>query len=111
MQGGATSGTSKPAANITATTSDGRPPICADFYTSASGGQAFTAQSSAYATTPGGDCPLKTSKNTTSTYASTVTAILSTSSYNSEFETKGYKAYSMTTATFARLHARPRLLR
>ena len=60
------------AANITTTTSDGRPPICATFYQDSSGTPAFTAAASTYATTPGGDVPLKTSKNTSSTWGQTL---------------------------------------
>jgi Flp pilus assembly protein TadG len=95
MSGGSTSGTNKPAANITATTS-GRPPIVLDFYADSSGTQAFTAAPSSYANTPGGDCPLKSTKNTSSTYAATVKDIVGSTSYNSDFETKGYAAYGVT---------------
>lgn len=91
------------AANITTTTSDGRPPVCADFYQDSNGTAAFTAASTSYATTPGGDVPLKTSKNTSSTWGQTLASILSisnptTSTYDSNFESSGYKAYSMATA-------------
>ncbi len=94
------------AANITTTTSDGRPPICADFYQDSSGTPAFTAASNTYATTPGGDVPLKTSKNTSSTWGQTLASILNiasptNSTYDSTFESSGYKAYSMAT-TFNR---------
>ena len=41
------------AANITTTTSDGRPPIVQDFYQDSSGTAAWTAASSTYATAPG----------------------------------------------------------
>ena len=94
------------AANITTTTSDGRPPICADFYQDSSGTPAFTAASNTYATTPGGDVPLKTSKNTSSTWGQTLASILNISSptnstYDATFESSGYKAYSMA-STFNR---------
>ena len=59
-------------ANIDWTTSDGRPPIVQDFYTSSTGGAAFSAAPSSYATTPAGDVPLKTSKNTGGSYAQTL---------------------------------------
>lgn len=90
-------------ANITTTTSDGRPPICADFYQDTSGTPAFTSASSTYATTPAGDVPLKTSKNTSSTYAQTLASALNISSpgnstYDSTFESQGYKAYSMASS-------------
>ena len=86
--------------NFTATTSDGRPPICADFYQDTLGTAAFTAASAAYATTPGGDNYLKISKNTGATYAQTPAQLLSigsvtTSTRDATFESQGYKAYSM----------------
>lgn len=107
MQGGSASST-YPDSNITATTSDNRPPIALDFFTSAAGGLAFTAAPSSYSTTPGGDCPLKRTKNTGSSYAATVTDILSTSSYDATFEANGYNAYSMTSTTFAGYTQGPR---
>jgi Flp pilus assembly protein TadG len=90
-------------ANIDWTTSDGRPPIAQDFYTSSTGGAAFSAAPSSYATTPAGDIPLKTSKNSGGSYAQTLwgtNGLLSTSSPTSStrdatFESQGYKAYSM----------------
>ena len=90
-------------ANITTTTSDGRAPIVNDFYTSATGGQAFTAASSAYATTPGGDNFLKTNRNTTSTWAKTAGEVCNisspgNSSRSSTFESQGYTAWGMTPA-------------
>ncbi|HVX10619.1 MAG TPA: pilus assembly protein TadG-related protein [Pirellulales bacterium] len=89
-------------ANVTATTSDGRPPLCADFYQDSNGTPAFTAASSGYATTPGGDNYLTTGKNTSSTYAQTLAQMLgitspTTSSYDSTFETKGYQGYTNKT--------------
>ncbi len=88
-------------ANISYTTSDGRPPICADFYQDSTGTAAFTSASSGYATTPGGDVPLKTSKNTGGSYAQTLASVLSiaspgNSTYDATYEASGYKAYSMT---------------
>ncbi len=99
------------AANITTTTSDGRPPICADFYQDVSGTPAFATASSSYATTPAGDVPLKTSKNTSTTWGQTLAQILNfssptTSTFDNTFETSGYKAYSMATA-FNRYSAGP----
>ncbi len=89
-------------ANITTTTSDGRGPICADFYQNSTGTAAFTTASNAYATTPGGDVPLKTGKNTSSTYGQTLASILGiaspgNSTRDATYESQGYKAYSMTT--------------
>lgn len=91
--------------NLTTTTSDGRAPIVTDFYTNSTGSPAFTAASSGYQTTPGGDNYLKTSKNTSSTYGQTAWSILgnsgtaSNSSRDATFESSGYTAYGMT-ATF-----------
>ncbi len=89
-------------ANITATSTDGRPPMVQDFYTNSTGTAAFTSASSGYATTPAGDVPLKISKNTGATYAQTAAQIFNiasptNSSYDNKFETKGYKAYNITT--------------
>ena len=91
-------------ANITTTTSDGRPPIVQDFYTNSSGTPAFSAASSSYATTPGGDVPPKTNKGAGSSYAQTVGQVLNiaspgNSTYDATFETQGYKGYSMTSGT------------
>ncbi len=83
-------------ANMSTTTSDGRPPIVQDFYTNSSGSAAFTAAPASYGTTPAGDTPLKTSKNSGGSYAQTLTQVLGSSSYDSNFESQGYKAYSMT---------------
>jgi Flp pilus assembly protein TadG len=90
-------------ANIDWTTSDGRPPIVQDFYTSSVGVAAFSAASSSYATTPAGDVPLKTSKNTGGSYAQTLwgangllsTSTPTTSTRDATFESQGYKAYGM----------------
>jgi Flp pilus assembly protein TadG len=89
-------------ANITTTTSDGRPPICADFYQDANGTPAFTLAPASYATTPGGDNFLKSNKNTGATYAQTVANVLNmsagtvkTNTYDTNFETLGYTAYGM----------------
>ena len=54
-----------------------------------------------YATTPAGDVPLKTSKNTSSTYAQTLAQVLNiaspgNSTYDATYESSGYAAYSMT---------------
>jgi Flp pilus assembly protein TadG len=88
------------AANITMTTSDGRPAICTDFYQDSSGTPAFTEVTDSYATTPGGDNYLLTNKNTGATYAQTVGKLLNinnpgTSTRDATFESQGYTAYSM----------------
>ncbi|HEV7225107.1 MAG TPA: pilus assembly protein TadG-related protein [Pirellulales bacterium] len=86
-------------ANITATTSDGRAPICADFYTDSSGTPAFTAQPAAYASIPGGDnCP-KTNDNTGASYAHTAGEVVNiasptNSSRDSTFESQGYAEFT-----------------
>ena len=89
-------------ANITTTTSDGRPPICADFYQDASGTPAFTAAPATYATTPGGDNFLTSNKNTGTSFAQTVANVLNmspgtikTNTYDTTFESQGYVAYGM----------------
>lgn len=84
--------------NISTTTNSG-PPICADFYqnaanvTPSSATVAFTRSSDSQATTPGGYNCLKTSGNTTSTYAVTVNDIVGQTTYHANFETKGYSQY------------------
>ena len=80
---------------ISITSSDGRPPIVPDFYTNSSGTPAFSAASSSYATTPGGDVPCQEQLGTSASYAQTVAQVLNiaspgNSTYNSTFETKGY---------------------
>ncbi len=93
-------------ANITTTTSDGRPPIVSDFYTNSTGTLAFSAASAGYASTPAGDTPLKTNKNKSSTYAQTaaqalsISGTISNSTRDATFETSGYTAYSMA-STFS----------
>lgn len=89
-------------ANITMTTSDGRPPLCADFYQDANGTPAFTYASAGYATIPGGDNYLFSNKNTTTTYAQSVANVLNlapsnvkTNTYDSMFESQGYVGYGM----------------
>ena len=91
------------AANITTTTSDGRPPICADFYQDGGGTPAFTPAPAGYATTPGGDNCLRVNKNTGGNYAQTLAQVLNLSSVtnstrDAKFETYGYSAYGMTPA-------------
>ncbi len=93
-------------ANITTTTSDGRPPIVQDFYQDSAGTAAWTAAPSSYATAPAGDVPLKINKNTGATYAQTLAQVLNiaspgNSTYDSTFESQGYKAYGMA-ASFKR---------
>ncbi len=56
---------------------------------------AFTAASSTYATTPGGDVPLTTNKNNTTTYAQTVSQFLGGQTTRDwRFELDGYSAYA-----------------
>ena len=87
-------------ANISITSSDGRPPVVQDFYTNSTGTPAFSATSSTYATTPGGDVPPKTNKGAGASYAQTVSQVLNSSTnYDSTFETKGYAGYNMTSGT------------
>ena len=92
-------------ANITTTTSDGRPPICADFYQDSSGTPAFTAAPASYATIPGGDNYLKVNKNAGATYAQTPAQILDIATVNlgtsnPTFQSQGYKAYGMVPAFY-----------
>jgi hypothetical protein len=92
-------------ANISITSSDGRPPVIPDFYTNSSGSQtAFSAAASSYATTPAGDVPPKSNKGAGASYAQTVAQVLNiaspgNSTYDSTFETKGYAGYGMTSGT------------
>ncbi len=100
---GATPASPYQTANISTTTSDGRPPIVQDFYTNSTGTPAFSAAPSSYATTPGGDNCLYTTKNTSSTYAETAAQVLNisnptNSSRDANFESLGYKAYGMVPA-------------
>jgi Flp pilus assembly protein TadG len=89
-------------ANITCTSSDGRPPVVLDFYTNGSGTLAFSNSASAsYATTPGGDVPCYSNSGTSSSYAQTVAQVLNihsptNSTYNATFETQGYAGLNMT---------------
>ncbi len=92
-------------ANISATTSDGRPPIIQDFYQDANGTPAFTYASTTYCTTPAGDIPVKSNFNKNTSYAQTVAQVLNlsgtitNSTSNSTFEAKGYAGYSLTSGT------------
>src|SRR5262245_18594338 len=91
------------AANTTTTTSDGRPPIVQDFYQNSAGTPAWSAASAGYGTTPGGDRPLTTNKNASSTYAQTAAQVLNigspgTSTRDATFESQGYAAYGMDTS-------------
>ena len=91
-------------ANISITSSDGRLPIVSDFYTNSSGTPAFSAASSSYATTPGGDVPAKSNSGSSASYAQTVGQVLNiaspgNSTYNSTFETSGYAGLHMTSGT------------
>jgi Flp pilus assembly protein TadG len=87
-------------ANITATTNDSRPPVCADFYQDSSGTPAWSLASASYASTPGGDPFLKVNKNAGATFATTPADLLnigsvSLSTRDNTFETSGYAAYGM----------------
>ena len=91
------------AANITTTTSDGRPPVVQDFYVDSSGTQAFTFASAAYASTPGGDPFLMVNKNTGSTYATCPADLLkinnpTTSTRDATFETWLHRLLACTRA-------------
>ena len=98
-------------ANISATNSDGSPPIIQDFYSNANGTQAFSYASTSFSLTPSGDTPAKSNFNTSSTYAQTVAQVLNMSSgtvgnstYDNTWETKGYAytGHNMTkSGTFA----------
>jgi Flp pilus assembly protein TadG len=91
-------------ANISATTSDGRPPIVQDFYTNSSGSAAFSAAPSSYASAPAGDTPPKINKGAGPSYAQTVGQALNlasptTSTRDATFESQGYAGYNMTSST------------
>jgi Flp pilus assembly protein TadG len=93
------------AANFTTTTSDSRPPIVADFYQDSSGTPAWSAAPASYGTTPGGDTPLHTNKDQSSTYAQTAAQVLNigspgNSTRDANFEAQGYLAYGMN-ATYS----------
>ncbi len=88
--------------NLSRTTGDQRPAIVADFYSDSAGTPAFTYQSTAYETTPGGDNCLKQNFNTSSSYATTVAAVLNLSSgsvtnstRNATWESQGYSMNGM----------------
>lgn len=88
------------AANITVTTSDGRPPVVQDFYLDANGTPAWSPAPATYGSTPGGDPYLKQNKNTGSSYATCPADLLNISnptgsSRDATFETLGYAAYGM----------------
>ena len=90
--------------NISSSSSDGRPAIVNDFYTNSTGTLAWTAASSTYCTTPGGDPPAKSNSGTSSSYAQTVGQVLNiaspgNSTYSSKWETQGYKGLGMTSGT------------
>lgn len=81
-------------ANITATTSDGRPPVVLDFYSDSNGTPAFSTASLGYATAPGGDNYLMDAQNTGTNYAKTVEDVVGSQNYDNAFETQGYQAYT-----------------
>ena len=79
-----------------------RPPIVGDFYQSMSATPtpAFTAKPSNYATNPGGDGAPTTSKNTSTTWAKTVSDIVGKTTQDATFDnptssTAGYDAYKI----------------
>lgn len=88
--------------NIAVTTTNATKTVMSGFFGDAtafgSSTPAFTSASNDYATTPGGDVPLKAGKNGTSTYAKTVSEFLDSSSGQTtrdwRFELDGYSAYS-----------------
>lgn len=92
-------------ANIS-TTSNSGPPIIEDFYQNASGvtpssaNLAFSRAADSQATTPGGYNYLFTKDNSTTTYGATVNDIIQTTSYDSDWETKGYSAYVTDKTSF-----------
>lgn len=87
-------------ANTAVGTTDAPTPVIEGFYqdTTAFGTttKAFTAASAGYATTPGGDVPLKITKGSGSTYAKTVSEFLGGGATTRDwrFELDGYAAYS-----------------
>lgn len=94
-------GTQYGVANVTATTSDGRPPVVGDFQLDTSGSAAFTAAASDgsqnYAQTQPGDKYLYQGGNTTGTnYAHTVSEITGGTGKNANFESQGYAYYTKT---------------
>lgn len=100
-------------ANVSWTTADGRGPIVENFYTGAGGGAAFTPAADALSTTPEGDNFLKTNKNAGSSYAQTLAQVLNigspgNSTYNSTFETQGYRAFSMISGQLNRYTRGPK---
>ena len=91
-------------ANISATTSDERPPIVQDFYQDANGTPAFTSCALSYSTTPAGDIPAKTNFNKGASRiaqtASQMLSLASTATYDLNFEKDGYAhpGYNLTTS-------------
>lgn len=98
----ASSGEQIGAANTEVATTDAATSVISGFYgdTAAFGTStpAFTAASATYATTPGGDAPLKISKGGGATYAHTVSEFLNGATGQTtrdwQFELDGYGAYS-----------------
>jgi Flp pilus assembly protein TadG len=92
----ASTGEIQGACNDVIATNDGNP-VVTGFYadTSAFGTStpAFTAASTSYQTTPGGDAPQFTSQNSTSTYAKTVQDITGGTTRDGPWELDGYSAY------------------
>ncbi len=86
-------------ANIEVVTTDSNASIISGFYGDATpfgtSTPAFTAAAASYATTPGGDVPLKVSKNNGPGYAHTVSEFLGgTTTRDWQFELDGYSAYA-----------------
>ena len=79
-------------------TNQNRPPVVGDFYKQLGSSPvlAFSAASSSYAATPGGDVPLKINQNKGSTYAISVQDITGSILPNTNFETQGYPYYTGT---------------
>lgn len=86
-------------ANISTTTSDGRPPIVQDFYSNSTGTLAFSAGTATTASNNNGDLPLTTSLNSTSTYAKTVADITGSTSKDGNWESNGYNSHSNMNGT------------
>lgn len=90
----------------------GIPAVVKDFYSNnrgASATGAFTAQPDSYATTPGGDVPLRVGGSTTTgKYAATVADIVGGTAYNLNWETNGYDQYYTGGAKFQGFTVGPR---
>jgi Flp pilus assembly protein TadG len=88
-------------ANVTTTTSDGRPPVVSDFYQNSGGTSAFASAGSDnnqnYAAASPGDGYLHVGGGSSGAYAQTVADITGSTATNANWESKGYKFYTNTT--------------